>query len=92
LPRATHRAEVVGQHWKEFPLAVEAAVLGQKITREQDKAELVLLDYTHRVAPLSDALKAVAWCQAKTGKELAPRQQAALRQALTNLAQLKTVF
>jgi hypothetical protein len=26
------------------------------------------------------------------GKELAPSQQAALRQALTNLAQLKTVF
>jgi hypothetical protein len=65
LPRATHHAEVVGQHRKEFPLAVEAAVLGQKITSDQDKAGLVLLDYTH---------------------------QAALRQALTNLAQLKTVF
>jgi exodeoxyribonuclease V alpha subunit len=31
-------------------------------------------------------MKAVAWCEAKTGKELAPSQQAALRQALSSRA------
>ena len=34
--------------------------------------------------PPIDAEKAVAWCQQKTGKELAPSQQAALRQALAS--------
>ena len=34
--------------------------------------------------------KAVAWCQAKTGKELAPSQQAALRQALSSRALIIT--
>ena len=34
--------------------------------------------------PPIDIPKAIAWCQEKTGKELAPTQQAALRQALTS--------
>jgi exodeoxyribonuclease V alpha subunit len=34
--------------------------------------------------PAIDFEKAVAWCESKTGKALAPSQQAALRQALTN--------
>jgi exodeoxyribonuclease V alpha subunit len=34
--------------------------------------------------PVIDFEKAVAWCQTKTGKELAPSQQAALRQAISN--------
>jgi exodeoxyribonuclease V alpha subunit len=34
--------------------------------------------------PPIDFEKAVAWCQQKAGKELAPSQQAALRQALTS--------
>jgi exodeoxyribonuclease V alpha subunit len=34
--------------------------------------------------------KAVAWCQGKTGKELASSQQAALRQALSSRALIIT--
>jgi predicted ATPase len=34
--------------------------------------------------PPIDIDKAVAWCQGKTGKQLAPSQQAALRQALSS--------
>jgi exodeoxyribonuclease V alpha subunit len=34
--------------------------------------------------PAIDLTKAVAWCQQKTGKELAPSQRAALEQALTS--------
>ncbi|MCZ7640481.1 MAG: ATP-dependent RecD-like DNA helicase [Verrucomicrobia bacterium] len=34
--------------------------------------------------PPIDFVKAVAWCETKTGKTLAPSQQAALRQALTS--------
>jgi exodeoxyribonuclease V alpha subunit len=37
-------------------------------------------------SPPIDLEKAVAWCQAKTGKELAPSQQAALWQALSSRA------
>jgi exodeoxyribonuclease V alpha subunit len=40
--------------------------------------------------PAIDLEKAVAWCQAKTGKELAPSQQAALRQALSSRALILT--
>jgi exodeoxyribonuclease V alpha subunit len=40
--------------------------------------------------PPIDADKAVAWCQQKTGKELAPSQQAALRQALSSRALIIT--
>ena len=40
--------------------------------------------------PPIDLEKAVAWCQGKTGKELAPSQQAALRQALTSRALIIT--
>ena len=36
--------------------------------------------------PSIDVEKAVAWCQARTGKELAPSQQAALQQALASRA------
>jgi exodeoxyribonuclease V alpha subunit len=36
--------------------------------------------------PPIDLEKALAWCQQKTGKEFAPSQQAALRQALTSRA------
>jgi exodeoxyribonuclease V alpha subunit len=34
--------------------------------------------------PAIDAEKAIAWCQSKIGKELAPSQQAALKQAITS--------
>jgi exodeoxyribonuclease V alpha subunit len=34
--------------------------------------------------PVIDVEKAIAWCEAGTGKNLAPTQQAALRQALTH--------
>ncbi len=40
--------------------------------------------------PAIDLEKAVAWCQARTGKELAPSQQAALRQALSSRALILT--
>jgi len=40
--------------------------------------------------PPIDVEKAVAWCQVKTGKELAPSQQAALRQALSSRALILT--
>ena len=40
--------------------------------------------------PPIDVEKAVAWCQGKTGKELAPSQQAALRQALSSRALIIT--
>jgi exodeoxyribonuclease V alpha subunit len=36
--------------------------------------------------PPIDVDKAVAWCQGRTGKELAPSQQSALRQALSSRA------
>jgi exodeoxyribonuclease V alpha subunit len=40
--------------------------------------------------PPIDVDKAVLWCQQKTGKELAPTQQAALRKALSNRALIIT--
>ena len=40
--------------------------------------------------PPIDLEKAVAWCQGKTGKQLAPSQQAALRQALSSRALIIT--
>jgi len=40
--------------------------------------------------PPIDLERAVAWCQLKTGKELAPSQQAALRQALASRALIIT--
>jgi exodeoxyribonuclease V alpha subunit len=40
--------------------------------------------------PPIDFEKAVAWCQQKTGKELAPSQRAALQQALTSRALIIT--
>jgi exodeoxyribonuclease V alpha subunit len=40
--------------------------------------------------PLIDLEKAVAWCQQKTGKELAPSQREALREALTRRALIIT--
>jgi exodeoxyribonuclease V alpha subunit len=40
--------------------------------------------------PPIDVDKAVAWCQQKTGKELAPSQQAALRQALVSRSLILT--
>jgi exodeoxyribonuclease V alpha subunit len=40
--------------------------------------------------PAIDLEKAIAWCQQKTGKELAPSQREALRQALTRRALIIT--
>ncbi|MGA2862950.1 MAG: hypothetical protein ABSF95_00515 [Verrucomicrobiota bacterium] len=40
--------------------------------------------------PAIDFEKGVVWCQAKTGKELAPSQEAALRQALSSRALIIT--
>ncbi|MFO1502171.1 MAG: AAA family ATPase, partial [Verrucomicrobiota bacterium] len=40
--------------------------------------------------PPIDFAKAISWCQSKTGKELAPSQQAALRQLLTHRAVIVT--
>jgi exodeoxyribonuclease V alpha subunit len=40
--------------------------------------------------PPIDVERAVAWCQEKTGKELAPSQQAALRQALASRSLILT--
>jgi exodeoxyribonuclease V alpha subunit len=40
--------------------------------------------------PVIDLEKAVAWCQQKTGKELAPSQREALREALTRRALIIT--
>ena len=40
--------------------------------------------------PPIDVEKAVAWCQGKTGKELAPSQRAVLRQALSSRALIVT--
>jgi exodeoxyribonuclease V alpha subunit len=40
--------------------------------------------------PAIDFEKALAWCQAKTGKELAPSQREALKQALTSRALIIT--
>jgi len=40
--------------------------------------------------PPIDVEKALAWCQQKTGKELAPSQQAALRQALASRSLILT--
>ena len=40
--------------------------------------------------PSIDFAKAVAWCQQRTGKELAPSQRAALQQALTSRALIIT--
>jgi exodeoxyribonuclease V alpha subunit len=40
--------------------------------------------------PSIDFEKAVAWCQARTGKELAPSQREALKQALTSRALILT--
>ncbi len=53
-------------------------------------AEAGIADQVRRLAsvppdyPAIDVEKAIAWCQAKTGQELAPSQREALRQALTH--------
>ena len=57
-----------------------------KRAEEGIAARITLLAAAPPNYPPIDVDKAVAWCQGKTGKKLAPSQQTALRQALASRA------
>src|ERR1019366_440386 len=61
-----------------------------KRAEEGIAARIKLLAAAPSNYPPIDIDKAVAWCQGKTGKQLAPSQQAALRQALVSRALIIT--
>lgn len=66
---------------------VELAFLPKVKRAEQEIAKRIhALASARPNYPPIDIEKAIAWCQTKTGKTLAPSQQNALRQALTNRA------